>query len=263
MEKDKSLKNKEPLINTKPLDDGENNKPNPIVDRSHFEFNDLKKGQEEHGHFVIRNIGGPYSSFEMFVLEKDPFIKIISSAPQHDNQPDKFPMKVCFEAKADDWSKRYINTIIVRLDNEDEKVIVELDTQTKPVNDFAHIIEPGYIRKITSLINKIEKKSSAEISVVTIESLEGKTIEKYSNELFNTWGIGKEDKHNGMLFLIDINENKYRIEVGLGLEELISPDFISSLFNQFDTPNFKVKKFGSGIYKTIGRIADKIYKSSK
>ena len=94
MEKDKFLNNKESPVNTKLVDEG-GNKPNPIVDRPHFEFNDLKKGQEKHGHFVIRNIGGLYSSFEMFVLEKDPFVKIISSAPQHDNQPDKFPMKVC------------------------------------------------------------------------------------------------------------------------------------------------------------------------
>jgi len=62
MEKDKSLNNKEPVANTK-LIDGEENKPNPIVDRPHFEFNDLKKGQEKHGHFVIKNIGGPYTSF--------------------------------------------------------------------------------------------------------------------------------------------------------------------------------------------------------
>src|SRR4030065_1727003 len=123
MEKDKPLNDKGSVTNSKLVDEGVN-KPDPIVDRPHFEFNDLKKDQEKHGHFVIRNIGGPYSSFEMFVLEKDPFVKIVNTAPEHDDQTDKFPMKVCFEAKAEDWSKNYSNTIVVRMDNEDEKTIV-------------------------------------------------------------------------------------------------------------------------------------------
>ncbi|MBM3709466.1 MAG: TPM domain-containing protein, partial [Actinobacteria bacterium] len=135
---------------------------------------------------------------------------------------------------------------------------VELNTQTKPVDDFAHIFKPQEIRKITSLINKLEKNTSAEIAVVTEDSLEGRDIAEYANELFNEWGIGKEDKHNGILLLIDKEETKFRIEVGLGLNDVLTPDFINGLFEQYLIPNFKLKKFGPGVYKTLDKIAKKI-----
>jgi uncharacterized protein len=125
----------------------------------------------------------------------------------------------------------YSGSIITRLDDEEEIVTVDLNTQTKPVNDFAGIFKPREVKKITGLIMRLEKETGAEISVVSTDSLEGKTIEEYSNELFNEWGIGKEDRHNGLLFLINKSESKYRIEVG---------------------------QFGAGVYKTLAWIASRI-----
>ena len=238
--------------------DARQDKPFPIAEQTYFVFNDMKKGQTKHGHFILRNIGGAYKDFTIFVLEPDPFIEIVDTKPLNEDQIDKLPMKVCFDVKAKDWSKSYTNTIIIRLDNEDEKVTVDLNTQTKPVNDFAHIFKPQEIKKITALINKLERTTSAEIAVVTESSLEGKDIENYANELFNEWGIGKEDKHNGILFLIDKEKNKFRVEVGLGLNEILASDFINSLFNQYVIPNFKAKKFGAGVYQSLNKIAAKI-----
>jgi uncharacterized protein len=152
----------------------------------------------------------------------------------------------------------YSGSIIIRLDDEEEKITVDLNTQTKPVNDFAGIFKPREVKKITGLIVRLEKETGAEISVVSTDSLEGKTIEEYSNELFNEWGIGKEDRHNGLLFLINKSESKYRIEVGLGLEKLIAADFINNLFEKYVIPNFSAGQFGAGVYKTLAWIASKI-----
>jgi len=240
-------------------------KPHPIADHTYFVFDDLKKGQVRHGHFILRNVGGDYKDFEIVVVESEPaaaevesFLKIVGTVPLSKDQNDKMPVKICFEAKAKDWSKFYSSTIIIRLDDQEEKITVDLNTQTKPVNDFAGIFKPQEIKKITRLITKLEKTTSAEISVACIDSLEGKDIEKYSNELFNEWGIGKEDKHNGILFLINKDESKFRIEVGLGLEKLITADFINSLFEKYIIPNFRTGKFGAGVYKTLAWIASRI-----
>jgi len=238
--------------------DNKKSKPFPVAEQTYFIFNDMKKGEMKRAHFTLRNIGGSYKDFIIFVLEPEPFLKITETTPLSKDQQDKLPVKVYFEAKAPDWSRTFTNTIIIRLDNEDEKVTVELNTQTKPVDDFAHIFKPQEIRKITSLINKLEKNTSAEIAVVTEDSLEGRDIAEYANELFNEWGIGKEDKHNGILLLIDKEETKFRIEVGLGLNDVLTPDFINGLFEQYLIPNFKLKKFGPGVYKTLDKIAKKI-----
>lgn len=262
-------------------------KPHPIADHTYFVFDDLKKGQVRHGHFILRNVGGDYRDFEIVVLESvpittgdeagddsrdragydardeagddaEPFLKIIDTSVLTEGQNGKMPVKICFEVRAKEWSRFYSGTIIVRLDDEEEKITVDLNTQTKPVNDFAGIFKPQEIKNISRLIRKLEKITGAEISVVSIDSLEGKTIEKYSNELFNEWGIGKEDRHNGILFLINKDESKYRLEVGLGLNQLITADFINNLFEKYIIPNFRAGKFGAGVYKTLGFIASKI-----
>lgn len=259
-------------------------KPHPIADLTYFVFDDLKKGQVRHGHFILRNVGGDYRDFEIVVLESvpvaekkeakdedrdyagdkaggddtEPFLKIIDTSVLTEGQDGKMPVKICFEVRAKEWSRFYSGTIIVRLDDEEEKITVDLNTQTKPVNDFAGIFKPQEIKNISRLIRKLEKITGAEISVVSIDSLEGKTIEKYSKELFNEWGIGKEDRHNGILFLINKDESKYRLEVGLGLNQLITADFINNLFEKYIIPNFRAGKFGAGVYKTLGFIASKI-----
>jgi hypothetical protein len=234
-------------------------KPKPETDKKHIVFNDVKKGEIRHGHFILKNSGGPYKNLDISVPDPDSFLRITEKLLLDPEDSRELPLKIYFEAKAEDWSKKYSGSVIIRLDNEETKVAVELDTQTKPVNDFAHIIDPYYIRKIENIIKNLEKKTSAEIAVVTIESLEGKTIEKYANDLFNEWKIGKEDKHNGILFMVDTCENKYRIEVGLGLEKLINTEFIHKLFDTLVFPNFKSGDFGTGIYRALQKIADKIF----
>jgi len=233
-------------------------KPFPVAEQTYFIFNDMKKGEVKQAHFTLRNIGGSYKDFIIFILEPEPFLKITDTSPLIKEQIGELPMKVYFEAKAPGWSRTFNNTIIIRLDNEDEKVTVNLNTQTKPVNDFAHIFKPQEIRKITSLINKLERNTSAEIAVVTEDSLEGRDIAKYTNELFNEWGIGKEDKNNGILLLIDMEGTKFRIEVGLGLNNVLTLDFINGLFEKHLIPNFKLKKIGQGVYKTLDKVAKKI-----
>jgi hypothetical protein len=248
---------------TKEKIDNSNLKPKPETDKKHIVFNDVKKGEIRHGHFILKNSGGPYKNLDISVLAANSFLKITEKLQLNSASSIQLPLQIHFEAKAEDWSKKYSDSIIIRLDDEEAKVSVELDTQTKPVNDFAHIIEPYYTRKIENIIKDLEKKTSVEIAVVTIESLEGKTIEKYANELFNEWKIGKEDKHNGILFLVDTCENKYRIEVGLGLEKLINPEFIHKLFDTSVFPNFKSGEFGTGIYRALQNIAEKIYKHQR
>jgi hypothetical protein len=240
-------------------------KPHPIADHTYFVFDDLKKGQLRRGHFILRNVGGEYKDFNIIVIESEPsaagdepFLRIIDTTQLVKDQAEKMPLKICFEVIAREWSKFYSASIILRLDDEEEKITVDLNTQTKPVNDFAGIFKPQEIKKITGLIVKLEKTTGAEISVVSIESLDGKTIEEYSNELFNEWGIGKQDRHNGLLFLINKGESKYRIEIGLGLEKLIDADFINNLFEKYVIPNFLAGKFGTGVYKTLALIASKV-----
>jgi uncharacterized protein len=89
------------------------------------------------------------------------------------------------------------------------------------VNDFANIIEPQTEQKLELWLTNFEQMTGTQIAVVTIPSLEGRTIEEYSNELYRAWGIGAktgEHKDKGALLIVSVGDRKTRLEVGYGLE---------------------------------------------
>jgi len=136
----------------------------------------------------------------------------------------------------------------------------------KPINyvsDFAEMIDPEYETKINNLAEELEKKTTAQVCVVTVNSLEGKTIEKYAFELFNQWGIGQKDKNNGVLLLIANQEMKVRIEVGLGLESVITNQKAQEMLDEIVMPRFNKEEFGLGSYECVEEISELIISASK
>ena len=119
------------------------------------------------------------------------------------------------------------------------------------VTDTADMIDPGYEARINQLCGEIEKNSTVEIAVVTVESLEGLTRERYAVELFERAGIGKKDRDNGLLILIANEEREYRVEVGYGLEHIITDSRKVDIGDGILVPNFKTGEFGKGVYEAI------------
>ena len=149
-----------------------------------------------------------------------------------------------------------------------EQKLQETSSQyPKPINfvsDFAEIIDPEYETKINNLAEELEKKTTAQVCVVTVNSLEGKTIEKYAFELFNQWGIGQKDKNNGVLLLIAWQEKKARIEVGYGLnEEIITNDIAQKIYDEIIVPRFRDSEYGPGSYECVEKISELIISASE
>ncbi len=145
----------------------------------------------------------------------------------------------------------------------EEGVLIE-EAYPEPVgyvNDFADIIEQDYEDQINTIAIDLEEKTTAELSVVTIDSLEGKTIEEYAFGLFNSWGIGKKDINNGILFLVSLKELSFRIEVGLGLESVITNDIAKNILDEIVMPRFQEGEYGLGSYECAKEIADYIISS--
>ena len=147
---------------------------------------------------------------------------------------------------------------VTQVQEQKESSVEEYPASVGYVNDFAHIIDKEYESQIEDLIKELEENTTAEIAVVTIDSLEGKTIEEYTFELFNTWGIGKADKNNGILFLVSLNDRSFRIEVGLGLRDIITSDIAKKILDETVLPNFKEKKYGKGSFECIKEISNYI-----
>ncbi len=120
------------------------------------------------------------------------------------------------------------------------------------VTDNANIIDPVYKDKITQLAQNIEKETTVEIAVVTVESLEGESKEMYAEKLFRQPpGIGKKDINNGLLILVAKQEREYRFEVGYGLEGTITDSMKVNIGDRIIVPNFRNDEYGKGIYDAM------------
>lgn len=127
------------------------------------------------------------------------------------------------------------------------------------VNDFANVLSDDTEDYIYSNSKVLNEKTSAQLVVATVESLEGKTVEEYSLNLFREWGIGNKDKNNGLLILLAPNERKLRIEVGYGLEGAINDSKAGRLRDAYAIPNFKNNDWDKGIKDLYMALLTEVY----
>jgi len=115
------------------------------------------------------------------------------------------------------------------------------------VTDQANILSASINKRLTTAAKTHEKLTTNQLVVVTVNSLEGMSIEAYGLWLANKWGIGQADKNNGVLLLVAPNERKVRIEVGKGLENLLTNSIAQTIIDREILPNFKNRLMEKGI----------------
>ena len=127
------------------------------------------------------------------------------------------------------------------------KAIVVKPTNDFYVNDYANILSETVERFIQNTSVNLERKTGVQVVVVTVSSLEGKSIEEYANELFNKWGIGDHKKDNGLLLLCSLDDRKFRIEVGYGLEGVLPDGKTGRIQDEYIIPYLRNNNFNKGI----------------
>ena len=115
------------------------------------------------------------------------------------------------------------------------------------VNDSAKILSSETEEYIIKTNKDLEAKTKAQIVVVTVNNLEGKSVEDYSTELFRNYGIGDKEKNNGVLFIVSVEDRKTRIEVGYGLEGRLTDGKTGRILDNYVVPYFSEDKFDEGI----------------
>lgn len=117
------------------------------------------------------------------------------------------------------------------------------------VNDFGNLLSPQAEKSLDQQLTQFEKKTSHEIVVATIPDLQGITIEDFAVQLFEQWKIGKEGTDNGALLLVSAKEREVRIEVGYGLEPVITDGDAGNIIRTIVVPEFKVGNYDAGVTK--------------
>jgi uncharacterized protein len=124
------------------------------------------------------------------------------------------------------------------------------------VSDFANILTPEVRAELQALVRETEQRTSAEIAVVTVSSLDGETVEQYANRLFKEWGIGKKGADNGVLVLVAPSERKVRIEVGYGLEPVLPDGLAGQIIRSDFLPQFSNGDYPRGILNGVRHVSD-------
>ena len=122
------------------------------------------------------------------------------------------------------------------------------------VVDLANVLPPEQEAKLEGLLVDLEKKTTAQMVVLTILSLDGEPLNEVSLNAAEKWGIGQKGKDNGLLFLISMHDRKYRFEVGYGLESVLPDSLLGTLGRRVLVPLFRQGRYADGILATSGEI---------
>jgi uncharacterized protein len=133
-------------------------------------------------------------------------------------------------------------------------------SQLKPtdyVNDFAHVLDQNTIAQLDNICQQIDEKAHAQIAVVTIKSLDGTDIVSYSVDLYQKWGIGTKGKDRGVLILLAVQDHRYWITVGYGLEPIL-PDGKVGGFGREAVPLLKQNDYNGAVSLLTRQVAEVI-----
>ncbi len=126
------------------------------------------------------------------------------------------------------------------------------------VNDYANILSEGTKEYIIEKSLELESLDGTQIVVVTVDSLEGKTIETYANELYRSFEIGDSDQNNGLLLLLALEERTFRVEVGYGLEGILPDGKTGRFQDNYMIPYFREDLWDDGIINGYNAFFDEI-----
>jgi len=129
---------------------------------------------------------------------------------------------------------------------------------TGRVVDDAGILSSDTKTGLTEKLAALEQKTSRQLVVVTVPSLQGHEISDYGYQLGRAWGIGQAKLNNGILFLVAPNEHKTRIEVGYGLEPIITDAFSSVVIQTQVLPKFRSGDFNGGVVAGANALIEQL-----
>lgn len=130
------------------------------------------------------------------------------------------------------------------------------------VQDYAKVLSAADKQKILNLGQELDDKTTAQIAVLTVDTLHGYPIEDYSLAVLRSWGIGSKEKNNGALIVVAVKDRQSRIEVGYGLEGVLPDGLTGRIQDQTMIPYFKEDRYAAGIVNGYANTAAIVAKSA-
>jgi uncharacterized protein len=129
---------------------------------------------------------------------------------------------------------------------------------TGRVVDTAQILSPQVEQDLSAKLENLETTTGRQLVVATVPRLDGYPIEDYGYQLGRAWGIGEKDKNTGAILLVAPNDRKVRIEVGYGLEPVLTDALSSVIIQSAILPKFRDGDMPGGIVAGTNALVEQL-----
>lgn len=126
------------------------------------------------------------------------------------------------------------------------------------VQDFANVLNQTERKELINLGRNIEDQTTAQIAVLTVSTIGNRPMEEFANAAFRQYGIGNNEKNNGVLLVLSLQERKVRIEVGYGLEGRIPDGKAGRILDEYAIPYLKNQQPNTAIVETYKALAKEV-----
>ena len=136
--------------------------------------------------------------------------------------------------------------------------VEDLPKPTGYVNDYANVLSPEATARLERLCGQLDhSQANAQIAVVTIHTLDGADAAEYANALEDKWKMGRKGSDRGVLVLLAIDDHKYRIDVGYGLEGILPDGKVGDIGREM-VPLLRGNDYDGAVSQAVGEIAQVI-----
>jgi uncharacterized protein len=128
---------------------------------------------------------------------------------------------------------------------------------TAYINDYANVFHSLPQSRMEDICKELHDKTRAQIFVVTINKLDDSSIEQFANDLFHKWKIGEKKTDRGALILLAVDDHKYRIEVGYGLEGILNDGKVGDIGRTM-LPDLRAANYDAAATTSLRAVAKTI-----
>ena len=133
--------------------------------------------------------------------------------------------------------------------------VSQLPKPTDYVNDFAHVLSADTVAKLDRICAELDhSQANSQVAVVTVRNLDGEDAAEWANELEDKWHMGKKGSDRGVLVLLAVDDHKYRIDVGYGLEGILNDARVGDIGRAM-VPDLRARDYDGAIFGAVGQLA--------
>ena len=126
------------------------------------------------------------------------------------------------------------------------------------VNDYADVLSDATEQQILNTAVKLANETTAQVCVLTIDSLDGEDISEYSVEVFRDWGIGNKEKDNGVLIVLSVDDREMWVTTGYGVEGTLTDTRLGQFRDTYAFPYYREDDFDEGTLQLFNAIVNEL-----